>query len=181
MPTECPPDKIINPATGRCVLKTGKIGRTILQTPCPPDKVRNPTTKRCVKKTGAIGKTLQQKPMVQSFAFFDNISWNMTGNSPSKTWKTDIEFNDEDGTSRPLTQKEWSMVVYPNHDWTLGWEFPDSDDEYIRGKIKFTKKATVRDVFQAIAKLPFRYGWFEGIGPATYGAKPHEFWISVGS
>lgn len=29
---ECPDDKIINPETGRCVLKTGAIGKKLLKT-----------------------------------------------------------------------------------------------------------------------------------------------------
>ena len=34
---DCPPDKIINPKTGRCVKKTGKIGKEILR------RIRSPT------------------------------------------------------------------------------------------------------------------------------------------
>ena len=30
-PKECPPDKILNPKTGRCVLRTGKIGKQIIK------------------------------------------------------------------------------------------------------------------------------------------------------
>ena len=77
----CPPDKIINPATRRCVLRTGAIGRKLeraMEAPvepviaapavaepaaaasdgCPPGKIRNPKTRRCVKRDGAIGKKL---------------------------------------------------------------------------------------------------------------------------
>lgn len=74
----CPPDKIINPATRRCVLRTGAIGRKLekaMAAPvapvdavpdpvpnadgCPPGKIRNPKTRRCVKRDGAIGKKLE--------------------------------------------------------------------------------------------------------------------------
>ena len=82
--TECPPcaaDKICNTKTGRCVSKTGAIGRALAtQKPaskpasdgpasdgpastcpsgknCAPDWC-NPQTNRCVKPTGAIGKKL---------------------------------------------------------------------------------------------------------------------------
>lgn len=75
---ECPTDKILNPKTNRCVNKTSKLGKTILQEPsattttknktrkvsskksteCPPNKIINPATKRCVNKTGKIGKLL---------------------------------------------------------------------------------------------------------------------------
>lgn len=64
----CPPDKIYNPASKRCVLKTGKVGKKILLMEpligqqssigkkCPPDKVLNPESNRCVSKTGKIGR-----------------------------------------------------------------------------------------------------------------------------
>jgi tRNA A-37 threonylcarbamoyl transferase component Bud32 len=65
----CPDDKILNPQTNRCVKKTGKIGKKLLnksksnqnQPPCPDDKILNPQTNRCVKKTGKIGKKLLNK------------------------------------------------------------------------------------------------------------------------
>lgn len=72
----CPPDKIVNPPTGRCVTPTGAIGQRLLQrapTPppappphplqrCPPDKILNPPTRKCVSRTGAIGKRLLRQP-----------------------------------------------------------------------------------------------------------------------
>ena len=62
---ECKNDEIINPATGRCVKKTGKIGRKLLGTdgpkPCKSYQIRNPETGRCVEKTGPIGKRLLRK------------------------------------------------------------------------------------------------------------------------
>ncbi len=71
----CPPDKIRNPKTKRCVLKNGKIGKTIInkkksvsslsslsnniiKKDCPPEKIMNPKTKRCVLKNGKIGKMI---------------------------------------------------------------------------------------------------------------------------
>jgi hypothetical protein len=85
----CDKDKIRNPETGRCVLKTGAIGKKILEKlkkehkkgkkesnkkesnnkepkkkeekPCDKDKIRNPETGRCVLKTGAIGKKILEK------------------------------------------------------------------------------------------------------------------------
>ena len=66
----CPPDKVLNPASGRCVSKTGAIGKKLTmkdgadkkkatKKPCPPDKVLNPASGRCVSKTGALGKKLR--------------------------------------------------------------------------------------------------------------------------
>jgi hypothetical protein len=84
----CPANKIINPKTGRCVLKKGSIGQQILKrrrqksarrsarksrrkrkpsplplrrrsvVRCPSNKIRNPATGRCVLKKGSIGQTL---------------------------------------------------------------------------------------------------------------------------
>ena len=78
----CESNKICNPETGRCVLKTGKIGKELLKNKsprrasprrasprrasprrvydkcmnkkCERDKVCNPETGRCVLKTGKI-------------------------------------------------------------------------------------------------------------------------------
>jgi len=76
MVKNCSSDKILNPKTNRCVLKTGKIGKAILgggeskkmskqQAECPSDKILNPKTKRCVSKTGKIGKELLKKSKVK--------------------------------------------------------------------------------------------------------------------
>lgn len=69
---KCPENKIYNPKTKKCVLKTGKIGKLLLnknsntntikeekqKDKCPEDKIYNPETKRCVLKSGKIGKLL---------------------------------------------------------------------------------------------------------------------------
>ncbi len=64
----CSGDKICNPASGRCVKKTGKIGKSLRKSKkatdkcdgviCSGDKICNPASGRCVKKTGKIGKKL---------------------------------------------------------------------------------------------------------------------------
>jgi hypothetical protein len=66
---DCPDDKILNPATGRCVKKSGAIGKKLLTSntksaPAPntdnknDDKILNPATGRYVSKTGKIGKKI---------------------------------------------------------------------------------------------------------------------------
>lgn len=68
---KCPPGKIRNPATGRCVKKDGKIGKELMKAKkskkpkksksekiCSDDQILNPATGRCVKKDGKIGKQL---------------------------------------------------------------------------------------------------------------------------
>ena len=69
----CPETKICNPASGKCVLKTGAIGRIILQKTnnsktnsetaercirCPKNKIFNPASGKCVLRTGSIGLKL---------------------------------------------------------------------------------------------------------------------------
>jgi len=59
----CPPGKVLNPVTGRCVKETGAVGKRLkaplgAPDPCPAGKVRNPKTRRCVKETGALGRRL---------------------------------------------------------------------------------------------------------------------------
>ena len=56
MPRECPPDKILNPATNKCVKRTGAIGRRLVG--CAPDEILNPVTGRCVKRNGTVGRRL---------------------------------------------------------------------------------------------------------------------------
>lgn len=76
MSKQCPEGKILNPATGRCVLKSGKIGKALLgkrpssgaasrpvvssggSSSCPHGTVRNPRTKKCVSVTSAAGMQL---------------------------------------------------------------------------------------------------------------------------
>lgn len=60
---ECPPNKILNIKTNRCVNKNSSIGKKLLQNnnnekECPPDKILNIKTNRCVNKNGSIGKKL---------------------------------------------------------------------------------------------------------------------------
>jgi hypothetical protein len=80
----CKADQIRNPKTGRCVKKTGKIGKEILakrssksksssprrisprkisikKKDCKPNQIRNPRTGRCVSKRGKIGKAVLAK------------------------------------------------------------------------------------------------------------------------
>jgi len=67
----CPADKVYNPATGRCVKRTGAIGRRLpvdsdatepdIMPPvrvCPADKIINPATGRCVNRSGPLGRRL---------------------------------------------------------------------------------------------------------------------------
>ena len=61
-PRDCPPGKIRNPKTGKCVSATGKIGQGLVPKPdCPPGKIRNPKTGRCVNSNGKIGLQLLVK------------------------------------------------------------------------------------------------------------------------
>jgi hypothetical protein len=67
MINKCPKGKILNPKTGRCVNKDGKIGQELLAKSgakpkdCPSHQIRNPNTGRCVNKDGKIGQELLAK------------------------------------------------------------------------------------------------------------------------
>lgn len=81
MPKACKPDQCRNPKTGRCVKKSGPIGRAIAAAAterknkkqrerraalkaCKPPQVRNPETNRCKKKTRAPARA-RAKPQPQ--------------------------------------------------------------------------------------------------------------------
>jgi SNF2 family DNA or RNA helicase len=68
---DCPPDKILNETTGKCVKKSGRIGKAILagtyvskseklfeKTVCEEDEILNPITGKCVQRDGRIGKKI---------------------------------------------------------------------------------------------------------------------------
>ena len=61
---KCPTGKVINPSTGNCVKKDGRVGKLLLSqkksknTKCPAGKIINPTTGNCVNKDGRVGKLL---------------------------------------------------------------------------------------------------------------------------
>jgi hypothetical protein len=61
---KCKTSQVLNPSSGRCVTKTGRVGQKIMasrKSPCPNNKIYNPSTGRCVLKTGVIGKALLAK------------------------------------------------------------------------------------------------------------------------
>jgi tRNA A-37 threonylcarbamoyl transferase component Bud32 len=66
MPKQCPSGKIRNPKTGRCVNRSGRVGKQIVRsprraTPCRSGQIRNPKTGRCVKRSGAIGRAIASR------------------------------------------------------------------------------------------------------------------------
>jgi hypothetical protein len=66
MNNKCPKGKILNPKTGRCVNKDGKIGQEILKNKkdgkpkkeCKSYQILNPKTGRCVNKDGKLGQEI---------------------------------------------------------------------------------------------------------------------------
>lgn len=58
----CPPGKILNPVTGRCVKIDGRIGKTLISAKkdCKSGEILNPATGRCVKIDGRVGKSIIQ-------------------------------------------------------------------------------------------------------------------------
>ena len=74
---KCPPDKIFNPLSGRCVSKTGVLGKKIMKgelkpleiksfskckdVKCPENKVCNPLSLRCVDKKSSNGRYIERQ------------------------------------------------------------------------------------------------------------------------
>jgi len=63
---KCPSDKIINPKTGKCVLKSGKVGQEILKTIVKPTKSTKSTkSSKSVKPIGNIGVPSEFKKIAE--------------------------------------------------------------------------------------------------------------------
>ena len=71
-PNGCGAAYVWNPRTRICVLRTGAVGRAILEAaaarrnappvaaaPCPPGQIRNPRTGRCVDRAGQVGRQVR--------------------------------------------------------------------------------------------------------------------------
>lgn len=50
----CPPGKVMNPKTRRCVDAKGMVGKKLVAKECPPGKIINPKTGRCINAKGAL-------------------------------------------------------------------------------------------------------------------------------
>lgn len=58
----CPPSKVLNPDSKRCVRRDGRIGKRVLAAGgCRPDQLRNPNTNRCVLRSGRVGRSLEKR------------------------------------------------------------------------------------------------------------------------
>lgn len=57
----CETSKIVNPATKKCVNRSGRIGTRLLAARCRDDQVLNTKTSRCVKRSGRLGQASQKK------------------------------------------------------------------------------------------------------------------------
>ena len=71
----CPPGKVRNPRTGKCINRDGKLAKSLGLSPntqpktpkktslvCPPGKIRNPKTGRCIAANGKLAKELGLSP-----------------------------------------------------------------------------------------------------------------------
>ena len=105
--SHCDKDKILNPKTGRCVLKSGKIGKEILRKKsprkstskkssniCTSNKILNPNTGRCVLKSGKIGKEIlksRSKSPSKSIPKSPKITTSKSSNkSTSESWEYEV-------------------------------------------------------------------------------------------
>lgn len=62
---KCPVNKVLNPKTGNCILKTSSIGKKLVKEKCLSEGLKNPVTGRCVDTSGKIGKKLLKENKIQ--------------------------------------------------------------------------------------------------------------------
>jgi glutaredoxin 3 len=68
---QCPSHQILNPKSNKCVNRSGKIGKLLLDIPvpkqgtktCPSHQILNPKSNKCVNRSGKIGKLLLDIPV----------------------------------------------------------------------------------------------------------------------
>ena len=67
----CPPGKLVNPKTGRCIQDTPanrkKLGLQVSPKSCPPGKVINPKTGRCITKPKTLKKDKSKKTPMSKY------------------------------------------------------------------------------------------------------------------
>ena len=132
MPNDkCKSTHVINPLSGRCVTKTGKIGQGILaslKSPCIKNKIYNPSTGRCVLKTGVIGKALLDKTKVNRSCGSGRYLNSATGRckkTPKPVNETSLRFSSRNKrdfsslkTSAPLKVSKLLNNCELNKKWT---------------------------------------------------------------
>jgi hypothetical protein len=126
----CPPDKVLNPASSRCVSRTSKLGISILQQQpdpnrqqqqqpaprqqkqnktikiCPPDKVLNPASSRCVSRTSKLGISILQKQPSPSPSSTPPSSLSSPSPSPSHS-----HIQRSTTSSRSLKRRKASVIL----------------------------------------------------------------------
>lgn len=133
---KCPSDKICNPVSGRCVKKTGKLGKIALalkkkgrsrsksksrskarskvrskvrSKACPPDKILNPKTGRCVKRTGSIGRKLLGKSKSKKVKSRRRKSLKKSKKRRSRKTKMQ-KFVEKQLEKRKKCKNEWNLI-----------------------------------------------------------------------
>lgn len=169
---QCPPDKILNPKTNRCVNRDGLIGKTLeglIGKVCKDEEILNPKTKRCVKKAGAIGKKLLRQ--------------NLNNDNANKDDNNDKEKLMEDVTKKVLERqvpiffpaesafatnmfKEKNKNITPS----LSLFIPNPSNKHKQDPAKFTNSPLERGVsrfaiaesINVVEKSSKRYLFFHG-------------------
>ena len=137
----CPKDKIINPGTGRCVLKSGKIGRKLIEGACADDMIVNPLTHRCVKKTGKIGMELMKKKSKSS------TKKTSVKKSKSSTKKTSVKKSKSSTKKKSVKKSKSSTKKTSVKSSTKKYKKKTSDkgEEVYEPTKKYKKKTSDKD------------------------------------
>jgi hypothetical protein len=180
----CEKDKICNPASGRCVLKTGKIGRELNTVQrdilykfrsgskkkshitecsnkiCDNNKVCNPASVRCVLKTGSIGKKItkklpirkrslirQRSPVIERLSIRESpirpsTFWEYL-NSPSRRQQSPIRSQSSVKQLSPIRQESSIRQRSPIRPSTF-WEYSNSPS--IRQQSPIKSQSSVRQL-----------------------------------
>jgi len=160
----CPSGKIINPETGRCVKKSGEIGKRILSgnttkkvsvrkraspKKCPSGKIRNPTTGRCITpkkpKICADGKVINPK-----------TGRCITPKTATKGPKKEIKAVQDvmDYLAKHGTEWTFECSQNPPKNWKCEWKF-GRDGKFTTGAVSGakTKSEAAKAALHTIQKL----------------------------
>ena len=149
---KCPSNKILNPASGRCVLKTGAIGKRLIRTPIP-----KPRTKAPLPRTRAAPipppRTTSSHGSQSKFSLKNNI-WNDYQGEPGRG------FDILESQRMKIKDNFW-VIVYPEGLRPQMLLFSDNHPDS-----PLFKKYTIKEIVQ---KGTYRKNGFWYFNRRSYG------------
>lgn len=127
-PKKCTSDKIRNPATNRCVKKTGKIGKSLLK--------KSPPKKSSPKKSVSISNRVSNHSNIRSFQSMDELErWMSNGTHMRHGMPVKVRVGDNVGEVRYYYMPENNTLpvrAYTPAEWKVVSELFNVYDEMIR-------------------------------------------------